>query len=307
MGTLASTQYVPSYELLKALGSDTALAAAGVTAPKAHQQRVADGMHRIVKDIINADLEDPLLVNDFSLKNRYYIFELGRNDDILEPAIAADANDTGRFIMQNDPVVFAKTIPSVIPTIPNCDYFAELTTPARFVRWRSRAKLPAAPTVSDWVGDTEPIEVALAVEADLTGFNADFVGQKIISTGAYLAGIVLEAVDQAGTWKASNQDNGGFVLGDAGKDINGNETITAASGGFLRRTQANADLLLPANLGINIEFAIPKYAAISGGITNLNLVADTGATINGGSSVSVPNDGFIVVRNSGSSWFAGIS
>lgn len=308
MGTLASTQYVSSFALLKALGSQAALASAGVTSPEAHQLKVSNGMHRIVQNIVNADLADPLVVssNFFSLKNRYYVFELGRTDTALEPAITADANGTGRYIMLNDPVIFQRAVPADAPTINSCDYYAELINPARFVRWRSRAKLPATPTVADWIGDTNPIEVPLTAAGDLTSFNADFVGQKIKSNDAYLPGIVLEAVDQSGTWKASIEDNDGLVLGDAGTDINGNETISASSGGFLRRALASADLTLP-DLSDNIEFAIPKYIAIAGGATSLNLIADVGATINGGASVSIPGEGFITIRNSGSSWFANIS
>ncbi|ELS01175.1 hypothetical protein Xen7305DRAFT_00008770 [Xenococcus sp. PCC 7305] len=299
LNTLAALQKIPNLTVLRALGDATALINAGISNPSDDQKARIDGMRRLVTAIAENDITPVPTNHEFDLRNIEYVWRQTSTLAALEPGIVAPLDDVGRYFMINNPVTYQATAPAEAPTIPSLLYIAELTSPTRFVKWRSPDKLPDTPVVGDWIPDYDPIEVDIA-DPGLPTFNADFVGQKVKNINATSqTGVVFEAVDTTGTWKASLVDNGGFVFG---ANITGNLTIDGAIGGKQRNLTASSVVTLPDDLP-NIRFQLAVFDAIAGSAITLELAAAT--TINGSAgSISGLANNIYTVWNNGNAWYA---
>ncbi len=223
----------------------------------------------------------------YNLKDVTYRYDASSSIEALEPAIIEPDDSSGRWIMQSPRLIFNTLAPSNPPALADLTWIAFLTVPDRKVIWRSRPDLSDTPVIEDWIPDYLPI----AIDA-IPSFSADFENQVVRDSNTEY---IYKAINLSGDWILSLQDNG-FV---AGTDIVGDETLTIASHGTIRKLTANAIVTLPASLSFNIELKLLIYGALS-----LTLRPDAGTTLNEG-TVDIPaSDTVVTLFNTGDSWYA---
>ena len=223
----------------------------------------------------------------YNLKDITYRYDASSSIEALEPAIVEPDDSSGRWVMQPPRIIFSTVAPSNPPTLADLTWIAFLTVPDRKVIWRSRYDLSDTPVFEDWMPNYCPIPID-----GVPSFSADFENQvvKDINTG-----YIYKAVNLSGDWILSLQDNG-FV---SGTDIIGDETLTIASHGTIRKLTANAIVTLPVSLSLNIELKLIVFEGLS-----LTLRPDAGTTLNE-NTVDIPaSDTVVTLFNTGDSWYA---